>query len=355
MAEEQLGEKTEPATPRKRQDAREKGQVAKSMDLSSSIILLAALLGMAFMGNYFIEGITASMTGMLENLHTFSADRDEVLAEYGKFFGVAFLGMVPILIFVFIAALAINLAQVGFLLTGKPLTPDITKLDPIKGMGKIFSLRGFMRMLQGIFKLTVIGTVSAITIWLEREALMSLLGLSFTEIVDFLLGICFTLALRAILALLVLALIDLAYQRFQHEKDLRMSKQEIKEEMKRYEGDPKIKERRKAIQRQLAMQRMMDRVPKATVVVTNPTHYAVALEYTKEEMAAPVVAARGADDLARRIRERAMEHDIPIVQRPELARALYRYGEVGQPIPLDLYQAVAEILAYVYRLKGVAA
>jgi flagellar biosynthesis protein FlhB len=134
-----------------------------------------------------------------------------------------------------------------------------------------------------------------------------------------------------------------------------MSKQEVKEEMKRYEGDPKIKERRKAIQRQLAMQRMMDQVPKATVIVTNPTHYSVALQYTKENMDAPIVSAKGVDELAFRIREVAMENEIPIVQRPEVARALYRNGEVGGPIPLDLYQAVAEILAYVYRLKGVAA
>ena len=355
MAEEQLGDKTETATPRKRQDAREKGQVAKSMDLSSSIILLAALLGLAFMGNTFIEGIIASTVGLLENLHQFDSEQDNLLSEYGKYFGVAFLGLAPVLLFVFVAALAISLFQVGFLLTAKPLTPDITKLDPIKGIGKLFSLRGLMRMVFGIFKLAVIGSVSALTIWQEWDSLMALFNYAFPDIVDYLIGVVFTLSLRAILALLILALLDYGYQKFQHEKDLRMSKQEVKEEMKRYEGDPKIKERRKAIQRQLAMQRMMDQVPKATVVVTNPTHYSVALQYTKENMDAPIVSAKGVDELAFRIREVAMENDIPIVQRPEVARALYRNGEVGGPIPLDLYQAVAEILAYVYRLKGVAA
>jgi flagellar biosynthetic protein FlhB len=355
MAEEQLGDKTEPATPRKRQDAREKGQVAKSMDLSSSIILLAALLGITFMGNTFIEGIVASTVGLLENLHQFDSEQDNLLTQYGKYFRIAFLGLVPILIFVFVAALAITFFQVGFLMTAKPLTPDITKLDPIKGIGKLFSLRGLMRMVFGIFKLAVIGSVSAITIWQEWDYLMALCNYAFPDIVDYLIGVVFTLSLRAILALLVLALLDYGYQKFQHEKDLRMSKQEVKEEMKRYEGDPKIKERRKAIQRQLAMQRMMDQVPKATVIVTNPTHYSVALQYTKENMDAPIVSAKGVDELAFRIREVAMENEIPIVQRPEVARALYRNGEVGGPIPLDLYQAVAEILAYVYRLKGVAA
>ncbi|MDP6958476.1 MAG: flagellar biosynthesis protein FlhB [Planctomycetota bacterium] len=355
MAEEQLGDKTEPATPRKRQDSREKGQVAQSKDLSSTIILLAALLGLAFFGDVFIEGIIASTVGVLENLHQLDLEQDNLLSEYGKYFGLAFMGLLPVLIVVFVGALAINLLQVGFLLTAKPLTPDITKLDPIKGIGKLFSLRGLMRMVFGIFKLTVIGVVSAITIWQEWNSLMALFEYAFPDIVEYLIGIVFTLALRATIALLILALLDFGYQKFQHEKDLRMSKQEVKEEMKRYEGDPKIKERRKAIQRQLAMQRMMDQVPKATVVVTNPTHYSVALQYTKENMDAPIVSAKGVDELAFRIREVAMENDIPVVERPEVARALYRNGEVGAPIPLDLYQAVAEILAYVYRLKGAAA
>ena len=355
MADEQLGEKTEPASPRKRREAREKGQVGKSTDLSSAVILLAALLGISFFGNTLIEGILASTRGVLENLHSMVLDQGHLLAEYGKFFMIAFLGIVPILIFVFIAAFAINLLQVGFVVSGKAMVPDIQKLDPIKGFGKLFSMKGFMRAVMGIFKLSVIGVVCAFTIWQEWEALMALFGFSLPDIVDYLLGVTFILSLRAILALLVLAVLDFGYQRYQLNKDLRMSKQEVKEEMKRYEGDPKIKERRRAVQRQLAMQRMMERVPKATVVVTNPTHYSVALEYTKEDMDAPVIAAKGADELAMRIREVAMENDIPIVQRPDVARALYRNGEVGQPIPIDLYQAVAEILAYVYKLKGAAA
>src|SRR6185295_8875298 len=162
-----------------------------------------------------------------------------------------------------------------------------------------------------------------------------------------------TLSLRAALVLLVLAVFEYGFQRWQHERDLRMSKREIREELKRYEGDPRIRERRRAIQQQLALQRMILGVPNATVVITNPTHLAVAVRYEKS-MEAPVVVAKGAELLARRIREAAQDHGIPIVERKDLARALYRSVDVGQSIPPDLYQAVAEILAYVYRLKGLA-
>jgi flagellar biosynthetic protein FlhB len=189
--------------------------------------------------------------------------------------------------------------------------------------------------------------------WAERVRLVELSGLGFEQILGVAVELMLTLSLRAALVLLVLAIFEYGFQRWQHERDLRMSKREVREELKRYEGDPRIRERRRAIQQQLALQRMILGVPDATVVITNPTHLAVAVRYEKS-MDAPLVVAKGAELLARRIREAALEHGIPIVERKDLARALYRSADVGQSIPPDLYQAVAEILAYVYRLKGLA-
>jgi flagellar biosynthetic protein FlhB len=221
----------------------------------------------------------------------------------------------------------------------------------------MFSLRSLVRLLMGVFKLAALGTVLLLTVWAERFNILNLVDQEFIQIVKYLIELLFVLAFRAALVILLIAILDYGYQRWQYEMDLRMSRQEVKEEMKRYEGDPKIKRRRYAIQLRLAMQRMLQRVPRATVVITNPTEIAVALEYEQERMEAPVVVAKGTGYVADRIRAIAMEYEIPIVQRPPLAQALYKATEVGQVIPFELYEAVAEVIAYVYRLKnqGVAA
>jgi len=191
------------------------------------------------------------------------------------------------------------------------------------------------------------------TLWAERIRLVELSGLGFEQILGVAVDLMLTMSLRGALVLLVLAIADYGFQRWQYERDLRMSKRELREELRRYEGDPAIRERRRAIQQQLALGRMMLGVPGATVVITNPTHLAVAIRYEKS-MDAPLLADKGAEQLARRIRESALENGVPIVERKDLARALYRSVDVGQSIPPDLYQAVAEILAYVYRIKGIA-
>jgi flagellar biosynthetic protein FlhB len=253
-----------------------------------------------------------------------------------------------------VAAVAVNLAQVGFLFVAEPMAPNLDRIDPIAGLGRMFSARSVARLLMGLLKVVLVGIVVTLTIWAERSRLVGLLGHGFEEIVKYGTGMMLTVALRAVLVLLTLAILEYGYQRWQYERDLRMSKQEVREELKRFEGDPKIRERRRAIQRRLAMQRMMQRVPKATVVITNPTHLAVAIEYRKDEMEAPVVVAKGAEHLAQRIREIALDHGVPVIERRDLARALYKAVEVGQTIPVELYQAVAEVLAYVYRLKGLS-
>ncbi len=354
MPEERFEERTEPATPRRRQEARERGHVARSADLSSAVILLAAVLTLEFFGRSFLEGVFAALKGVLERLAEMDGARENLLLHFGGIAGAAALGLLPFLGVVLVAAAGINLLQVGFVFTAEPLAPKLERIDPVEGMRRIFSVRSLVRLLSGLLKVTAVGGVVFATVWGERSRLLGLLDAGFEDILKYGIGATFMVALRAVLVLLVLAILEFGYQRWQYERDLRMSRAEIREELKRYEGDPKVRERRRAVQRQLALQRMMQRVPKATVVITNPIHVAVALEYDRERMPAPVVTAKGAELLARRIREAAMEHGVPVVQRPDLAQALYRTVEVGQAIPMELYQAVAEVLAYVYRVRNMA-
>jgi flagellar biosynthetic protein FlhB len=353
MADERDEERTEPASPRRREEARERGQVVRSADLSSALVLMAAVLALQFLGRPMIGGIFASAAAVLEGLALVDGDPAGLLTQFGGALTTVLLGFLPFLGLVLAAALAANLVQVGFLFTARPLTPDFDRINPVSGLARLFSVRSLMRLVAGLLKLSVVALVVFWTLWAERVRLVELSGRGFEQILGVAVDLMLVLSLRAALALLVLALFEYGFQRWQHERDLRMSKQEVREELKRYEGDPRIRERRRAIQAQLALQRMLLGVPQATVVITNPTHLAVAVRFEKS-MEAPVVVAKGAEQLARRIRETALEHGVPVVERKDLARALYRTVDVGQSIPPGLYQAMAEILAYVYRLKGLA-
>lgn len=354
MAEERDEERTEPATPRRRQEARERGQVARSADLSSAVILLAAVLALRFLGRPMMGGIFASATAVFEGLAVADGDPANLLGHFGSSLGGVALGFLPFAGILLAAALAANLAQVGFLFTGKPLAPDLDRLDPLAGLGRMLSARGLARLAGGLLKASAVGLVVFWTLWADRVRLVGLGAQGFEDVVAVAVDLMLSLSLRAALALLALAVVEYGFQRWQHERDLRMSKREVREELKRFEGDPRIRERRRAIQRQIALQRMMVGVPGATVVIASPSRFAVAVRYEKS-MEVPVVVAKGAEQLARRIREAALEHGVPIVERNDLARALYRSVDVGQPISPDLYQAVAELLAFVYRLKGLAA
>jgi flagellar biosynthetic protein FlhB len=353
VADERDEERTEPATPRRRQEARERGQVARSADLSSALILLASVLALKFLGRPMMGGLFAASASALEGLAFVDGEPGILLAQFGGSFAAVFLGFLPFVGIVLAVALGANLAQVGFLFTAKPLAPDFQRIDPISGFGRLFSARGLVRIVSSLFKVAAVALVVLWTLWAERVRLVGLAGLGFEQILGVAVELMMTLSLRAALSLLVLAIFEYGFQRWQHERDLRMSKREIREELRRYEGDPRIRERRRALQQQLALQRMMLGVPQATVVLTNPVDLAVAIRYEKS-MEAPLVVAKGARQLARRIRESALENGVPIVERKDVARALYRSVDVGQSIPPDLYQAVAELLAFVYRLKGMA-
>jgi len=355
MPEERLEERTEAATPRRRQEARERGHVARSADLSSAVVLLGAVLALELAGRSYVDGLLAAVSSVLGRLAEIDGDRQNLALHFGGALSAAFLGLLPFAVIVAAAAAGINLLQVGFLWTGRPLVPQPERLDPVEGFRRLISGRSFVRLLGGCLKAAVVAAVVFLTIWAEHRRLTGLAGLGLEETLRYGAGAVFVLSLRAALALLVLGILDYAYQRWQYERDLRMSRAEIREELRRYEGDPRVRERRRGVQRQLALQRMLLRVPQATVVVSDPANLAVALEYDPEGEGAPEVTAKGAGRMALRVCGTALEHGVPVVERPELARSLYRKVEAGRTVPEELFGDVAEVVACAYRLRGAAA
>jgi len=350
MPDNSGGEKSEQPTPRKLEEARNEGNVPKSSDLTAALSLLGAVLLLGWFGRSIFGAFRAMVQGMLGGDWAAdvvrSGDAGRIVATL--LYEAAMVAM-PIAVGVALVALAANLGQVGILITFKPLVPKFSKLNPVKGFANLFSKRALMRFVMAMGKVAIVGAVAAVTIYLDGPKMLGLIRLDAAPLLGAAAGLVYDLAIRIAVVLLLLAIMDLIYQRWQHQEDLKMTKHEVKEEMKRMEGDPMTKQRRTRIARQLAMQRMAQAVPGADVVVTNPTHYAVALKYD-ESMAAPKVVAKGVDYMAMRIRQLAAANGVPIVERPPLARALNRHVEVGREIPVKYYSAVAEILAYVYQL-----
>jgi len=349
---EQNGDKSQEPTPHRRQKAREEGQVAKSQDLGSAVMLILGLVCLMTLGTGVVEFLDDFSRRQLGGEAWLSADLDFVITQFnGTVSGMAGC-LLPIFGLLLVGAVAVNLAQVGFLFIPKKLAPDITRLDPLKGLQRMFSLANLVKLVFSIFKILVIAAVAFVCLYHERDTILNLTAMSVREIASYMVGVLLDIALKVGLALLVLAILDYAFQRWKHEQDIKMTPQEVREEMKHLEGSPETKARRRQVQRQLALDRLADAVPKADVVITNPTELAVAIQYEPETMAAPIVVAKGAGVLAERIRKLALKHGIPIVEKKPLAQALYREVDVRQPIPQDKYAAVAEVLAYVYQLQG---
>lgn len=347
------GEKTEAPTPRRRQETREEGNVARSQDLTAAIILLGAVLLLGWFGRFMFGGMKTMVEAMLSGRWSHDvAVTGDLGQRWASLMTIGGRITAPVALGTVCLAVLASVIQVGFLVSAKPLTPKLSKLSPLRGVQQLFSMRSAMRLVMSLGKVAVVATVAAVSIYFDLSKVMSLIQLEPAQAMAAAAGLVYWLAIRIAVVLLLLAILDYAYQKWQHEQDLRMTKQEVKEEFKRMEGDPLVKQRRAKVARQLAMQRISQAVPKADVVVTNPTHFAVALQYDGTTMRAPKVVAKGADFLALRIRQLAIANDVPIVERKELARALYRTVEVGQEIPAEQYAAVAEILAYVYRLSG---
>lgn len=347
-----LEEKTEQATPKRREEAREKGQVAKSHDLCAALTLLAGLLVLHVAGGSLFRMLGSLTARSLDTLSGPAITAESTRAYYAWYAYFMLAASAPILAGTLVIGIAGNILQSGFIWTGETLKPDLGRLDPVKGLGRLMNLRGMARLLVSIFKVVVIGLVAYITIKNDLPAVASVLGLAPGAITVFGASLVLKLGYRVVVALIILAILDYAFQRFQHERDLMMTRQELREELKRMEGDPLTRERRRRMQRQVAMQRMMAKVPKADVVVTNPTHLAVAIQYDADRMAAPLCVAKGAGFIAEKIKATAAAAGVPIVENRPVAQLLYRKVDIGSPIPVELYQAVAEILAYVYRIKG---
>jgi flagellar biosynthesis protein FlhB len=351
MAEESFQDKTEQATPKKKEDARKKGQVARSKEVSSIAILAAGTIYMVFNAGRLTDKLGETIKQTFGSIPSIVSG-DLGLEVYTTQIIQNFLVMIlPILIILFIVSLAANILQTGFILSVEPLTPDMSKIDPIKGMGRIVSKRTLAELLKSIFKIIIVGWAVFSTLKNDYTLLLPLMYQENIEILAMLGRISLKVITRACYVIFVLAVLDYVYQRWEFEHNLKMTKQEVKDENKQSEGDPLIKSRIRSIQREMARRRMMKEVPKADVIITNPTHYAIALSYKPDEkMAAPKIIAKGADRIALKIKEIAAKHGIPMVENKPLAQNLYKL-DLGQEVPAKFYQAVAEILAYVYGLR----
>lgn len=345
------GEKTEKATPRKRQETRKKGQVFRSTDLISAFIILAVFAVINFCFPYMVDtlqGFTREyLLGSSIEDFTPRVARTIVLESIYVLLKIT----IPILAVAALAGLVGNLLQVGFLFSVKPLELKLERLNPVEGFKRIFSKRALVELVKSILKLTITAYVGYQVISKHIYLFPVLLDMEITQIVKNLLGLIFEMSMKIGIALLALGILDYLYQRWEHEQSIKMTKHEVKEEYKQMEGDPQIRARQKQTQREMAMRRMMAEVPKADVVITNPTHFAVALRYNAEQMDAPMVVAKGQDFLAQRIKELARESGVTIMENQELARNLYYICDLGDVIPENLYQAVAQVLAFVYRQK----
>lgn len=346
------GEKTEKATPRKRQDSRKKGQVLKSQDLNTAVMLLISFGFLKVYGptiisesrNFFQTFFTQYIliTPEINNLR-------EVLFYLINFLVIT---LVPMMAVCFIAAAAINYAQVGFLFTTEPLQFKLSKIDPIQGFKRIYSLRALVEFVKSILKIVFVGAVTFFFLFLNIEEVIILSQIPVVKALEIIFNLLVNIGLVGGITLIILSVFDYMYQKYDYEKQLKMSKQDIKDEYKKTEGDPQIKSRIKQKQREMAMRRMMAEIPNADVVITNPTHYAIALKYDEGKADAPIVVAKGVDYVALKIRQIAKAHDIYTIENRPLARALHDQTDLNQPIPEEFFKAVAEILAYVYRLKN---
>ncbi len=345
MSEESDLERTEPATPKRIEKAREEGQVARSQELTTFALLMVAAAGLLFLGAELMDKLLRIMKVGMQMERELAFQPDLMLTRFYELALEGLIAIAPLLLLLIIVAFFAPMLLSGWMISTKALIPKFDRINPISGLGRIFSMRSLVELVKAIAKTIVIGGVAALIIWHNKEEVMALL----TVPVDS--GISQTgeyLAMSFLLtvgAMALIAVIDVPFQIWEHAKQLRMTKEEIRKEHKEDEGDPFVKARIRGLQREAARRRMMAEIPNADVIVTNPTHYAVALKYKSETMRAPTVVAKGVHLLAARIREMAEEHRVPILEAPPLARALYYHAELESEIPEKLYTAVAEVLA----------
>jgi flagellar biosynthetic protein FlhB len=349
---EGANDKSQDATPHRRQQAREEGQVAQSPDLASAGLLIVGLAILLTLGGQIANFFGLYAREQLGGDPWISADQDFVVGHFLAVVIEVAKVLAPVLGLLLLAGVLVHMLQTGLMWVPDKLSLDLDRLNPLKGFQRIFSLSGAMRLVMGLFKVLIVSMVAFWSLYHRREEILGVSAMDLPQIAAFIVDITLWTSIKIGMALLVLAVVDYMYQRWKHEQDLRMSSQEVREEMKNLQGDPQVAARRRQVQRQLALHRVSSAVPKADVVITNPTELAVAIQYDSTTMNAPIVVAKGAGEVAARIRRLALEHGVPVLERKPLAQALYKDVDINRPIPDKMYAAVAELLAYVYQLKG---
>jgi flagellar biosynthesis protein FlhB len=357
MADEQTSfqDKTEPATQKRRDDARKKGNVAKSMEINSAAVILGGLFALMILGGQIMATITGGFRYIYSHASSWPVEIDQI-QELGSFsVGITAKAVLPFMLMVLAIGLAANLAQVGFMASAESIKPDFNKLNPVKGLKNIFSTRSLNELVKNFVKISVVGFVAWLVVKNELGDFSRLGDATTAGMLMAVAASTRTLIIWTAVFLSIIAAFDWWFQKWEHSRKLKMTKQEVKDERKQTEGDPLLKSHVRSLQFEMAFRRMLNDVPDADVVITNPTHYAIALKYDPEKMRAPRVMAKGVRKVAERIREIAGHNDIPIIENPPLTRSMYHVVEVGVEVPVDFYQAIAEVLALVYQNKSEAA
>ncbi|CAH2712879.1 Flagellar biosynthetic protein FlhB [Neobacillus rhizosphaerae] len=346
------GEKTEKATPNKRRETRKKGQVAKSPEVASALTLLLCFAFLMVGGKSLIAGCLTIYRRSFQEYLLWDISISSTQLLFNQLLWEVVKLVAPIFAVVVVAGVVANYLQVGFMFNPESLKMNLGKLNPLEGAKRIFSLKSLVELIKSILKIVITSSIAGWMIWKQKDELFLIGQKSLWDSSRFIGSLTIQIGLVVASILVILAAADYFFQKFEYEKKIRMSKQDIKDEYKKMEGDPFIKGKRRAKQRELSMNRMMQEVPKADVVITNPTHFAVAIRYDLETMDAPVVIAKGKDYIALKIKELAKQNKIMTVENRPLARALFASVEVGEPIPEEMFNAVGEILAYVYFQEG---
>lgn len=352
MAEDSDLEKTEAASPRRLEKAREEGQIARSRELGTFLLLAAGVAGLWLGAGALYRGLTSVLRAGLAFDPRVGRDSAVMVEQAATGIAEALMLVLPLFGILAVVAVFSNVALGGFILTTKPLMPNFGKLDPIAGVKRLFSAQTVVELLKAIAKALLVGGVAAWVLWYYHEQMLGLSAAAPTAAISQTLKLVALCSALIVASLVLIVVLDVPWQIYSHLKKLRMTKEDVKQEHKESDGDPHVKARIRQQQRAMARRRMMSEVPTADVVVTNPTHYAVALRYAEGQAGAPKVVAKGTGLIALRIRELAAEHRVPTLEAPPLARALHQHVELGQEIPVALYTAVAEVLAWVFQLRS---
>ena len=353
MAENQDGqEKTEQPTAKRLEDARRKGQVARSRELNTMAVTMIGVVTLAAMSRSIGSGLSEMMSQRFVLTREEIFDVNSMLIHLTQGVGEAFMSLVPFFLMVIVAAIFSSVALGGIAFSGEALLPKLSKMSPLKGFKRMFSARGLVELLKAMAKFLLIGGLTVMLLHNTIGKYLSLHGMDMAQAISHLNGLIGWSVILLASSLILVAAIDVPFQLWDHKRQLKMTRQELRDEMKETEGKPEIKSKIRQLQREMAQSRMMQKVPEADVIVTNPTHYAVALKYDPEKMHAPQLLAKGADLIAMNIREAGREHKVPVIESPVLARAIYYHTELDAFIPAGLYLAVAKLLAYVFQLRA---